>query len=70
MTTCDRCGQEAAGTTMSYFNLETICLDCDRKERAHPLFEAARQAEEEALRRGDLNFPGIGLPPDLGHPRP
>lgn len=69
-TTCDRCGRQAMGTTMSYFNLETICLDCDRTERTHPLFEKARRAEEEAVRRGDLNFPGIGLPPQLGRQRP
>lgn len=63
---CERCGASLhALWTMSYFNSQHICLECSRKERAHPRFEEARQAELEAVQRGDLNFPGIGLPADL-----
>ncbi len=30
-------------------------------EQHHPRYEEARRAEAEACRRGDFNFPGIGL---------
>lgn len=63
---CDRCGEETLGTTGSYFNTETICLDkCAPAERAHSKFNEARRIETEAVRNGDFNFPGIGLPPEL-----
>ena len=67
MTKCDRCGQETLVTTMSWFNTDIICDGCDKKERAHPQFEQARQRESDAVLRGVRNFPGIGLPPDLRH---
>lgn len=60
MSTCDRCGKEAFALTGSYFNMEMICLACDKEEREDPRFEEARRAEHEAVRRGDFNFRGIG----------
>ena len=65
MVTCERCLKDAAATTMSMFNTETICLDCKEKERVHPDYARASEAELEAVRRGDRNFPGIGKPDDL-----
>lgn len=62
---CDRCGKETLGSTGSYFNTEQICFDCREKEEQHPQFEEARRVELEAVKRGDYNFPGIGLPADL-----
>jgi hypothetical protein len=62
---CDRCGALARATTMSYFNTDTICMDCRTRERAHPKFEEARDAEIAACKGGNFNFPGIGLPDDL-----
>jgi hypothetical protein len=50
---------------VQYGHLMTLCLDCKKKEEAHPAYERARKAEQDAVRRGDRNFPGIGLPPDL-----
>jgi hypothetical protein len=47
---------------MSIFNTDEICMECRAEERKHPDFELARKAEEEACRRGDFNFPGIGWP--------
>jgi hypothetical protein len=47
------------------FNTEEICLDCREREEQHPPYEEARRAEAEAVRRGELNFPGIGKPEDL-----
>lgn len=64
-TVCDRCGKKLTARIMSVFNTDTICLDCKRKEEAHPMYSHARQAEYESIKRGDMNFPGIGLPPDL-----
>jgi hypothetical protein len=51
---------------MSMFNTDSICFDCRDIEKQHPLYEEARRIESEAVMRGDYNFPGIGLPPDLG----
>jgi len=43
-----------------------ICTDeCDKNERAHPGFAEARRIENEAVRAGNLNYPGIGLPKEL-----
>lgn len=64
--TCDRCGRETTAWTGSYFDTSTICLThCAPAERAHPLYEEARRVETEAVKQGDLNYPGIGLPDDL-----
>lgn len=62
---CDRCGKDTIQTTMSFFNTDTICMECDDLERAHPLFEVAHRVETEEVMRGNYNFEGIGLPNDL-----
>lgn len=62
---CDRCGEGTIGVTGSYFNTELICFGCRRKEEEHPLFETARRIETEAVKNGDYNYPGIGLPVEL-----
>lgn len=62
---CDRCGKETLSHTMSYFNTDAICMACDKAERAHPAFGHAREAELEAVKRGDYNFRGVGLPADM-----
>jgi hypothetical protein len=54
---------------MSFFNMQLCCVECLLKERQHPEFPHAVAAEEAAVRNGDMNFPGIGLPPDLEPPR-
>jgi hypothetical protein len=63
--TCERCGEHTGTTTVSYFNTEEICMPCRETERAHPGFAAARAAEEKAVRLGDWNFEGVGLPEEL-----
>lgn len=65
MAVCDRCHQKTHGTTMSFFNTEIICMKCSAKEREHPKFKEARDAEEAAVKAGNTNFRGIGKPPDL-----
>jgi hypothetical protein len=64
---CCRCGASFAATasTMSRFNTDIICLGCIEREQAHPKYREAADAELQAVRRGDYNFPGIGCPPDL-----
>jgi hypothetical protein len=63
--TCDRCGKQTNGSTGSYFNTQQICFACSDLERKHPAFEEARRVENEAVARGNFNYPGIGLPTDL-----
>ena len=64
--TCPRCGADlAGGRTMSRFNTDPICLACAAAERRHPDYARACEAELAALKAGDRNFQGIGLPPDL-----
>lgn len=59
--TCPRCGKNTNVHIMSMFNTQDICLDCAKEEKKSPHYEEARQAEVEACKRGDFNFPGIGL---------
>ena len=63
---CERCFNSVNGIhTVSMFNTDTICMSCKRRERQHPDYEAARKAESDAVKMGDMNFPGIGCPKDL-----
>jgi hypothetical protein len=50
---------------MSFFNTQMCCSRCIERERAHPKYAEAREAEEMALKSGNRNFDGIGLPNDL-----
>ena len=45
-THCDRCGADLSttGYTMSRFNTDTICLDCEDAERRHPEYQRTVQA--------------------------
>nr|DAL96940.1 MAG TPA: hypothetical protein [Caudoviricetes sp.] len=57
---CDRCGKDLRkGRIMSMFNEDCICLDCKEKERQDKDYEKAVEAEHEAVKRGNYNFPGI-----------
>ena len=69
-THCRRCGADLAKTSsiMSKFNTDTICSGCKSRERAHPNYRAADEAEVAAVRAGVLNFPGVGAPADLFRP--
>lgn len=62
---CQRCGKDTGVTMMSRFNTDTCCMECIEKEKAHPDYKRARDAEEAAVLRGERNFPGIGKPSDL-----
>ena len=45
------------------FNTDIICPECKELETQDPRYEEARQAELNALRKGKLNFKGIGWKP-------
>lgn len=62
---CDRCRKESGCLTMSYFNTQMICLDCEDRERKHPRFKEAQEIETEMVRRGNYNYGGVGKPSDL-----
>jgi hypothetical protein len=53
--------QETSVHIMSMFNTEEICMDCKALEEMHPDYKDAVETDEKAIRRGDFNFPGIGL---------
>lgn len=59
--TCQRCCKPTIATIMSRFNTQQICLDCEDVERKRPDYKKAADAELDACRRGDFNFPGIGM---------
>ena len=60
--TCDRCHKPlTGGRTMSRYNDDCICMECDKKEHEREDYPKASEAEREAVKRGDLNFPGIGM---------
>lgn len=59
---CQRCGEPSNSYTMSFFNTSLICDECDTNERKRDDFEDARKADEDAIRQGNYNFPGIGFP--------
>lgn len=63
---CMRCNADLhrVPSTVSRFSTEEICLTCDQEERLAPNYAEAHRVEAEAVRRGDYNFPGIGLKPE------
>lgn len=69
-THCERCGADLSkvSSIMSKFNQDTICSDCKARERAHPGYKAADEAEVASVRAGERNFPGVGCPPVLHQP--
>tara|TARA_R100000008_G_scaffold81942_1_gene65667 strand:- start:511 stop:705 length:195 start_codon:yes stop_codon:yes gene_type:complete len=62
---CHRCRKKTNIHTMSYFNEDEICMDCSDKERKHPDFKKARDADQAQIRNGNMNFAGIGKPSNL-----
>ena len=59
---CDRCGRDCNGVSiMSMYNTEMICASCKAAELKRPDYPAAVAAERDAIRKGNMNFHGIGL---------
>lgn len=64
--TCARCNKSLqGGRIISRFNADAICLDCAAREREHPDYARATEAGLSAIRSGNRDFRGIGLPSDL-----
>jgi hypothetical protein len=61
---CDRCGESSIAYICSYFNVEMLCFDCKNEEKGAPNYQKAYDAETEAVRNRNFNFPGIGLAPE------
>ena len=65
MKRCDRCGGDATTWQMSRFNTQECCMKCIAREKKHPLYRKAQDAELAEVNKGNMNFEGIGLPRDL-----
>ena len=58
---CDRCKKPLNGCRIqSMYNDNVICLECQEKEAQRSDYQDAVQADRDAIKRGDYNFPGIG----------
>lgn len=62
---CDRCQEPTNTLIMSMFNTEMICPKCKKREKQSPMYEQAVAADIAQIKKGNYNFPGIGLPDDL-----
>jgi len=62
---CDRCNIKTNVTRMSRFNTDMCCPICLGIEKKHPEYQRAVDVENLAVRGGNMNFEGIGLPKDL-----
>jgi len=57
---CDRCGKPLNGCSiMSMFNTDIICMDCKMKEKNHPDYKKAVEADNDAIKNGNYNYKGI-----------
>lgn len=61
MQKCKRCIVSTNVTTMSRFNTDILCTDCERDERILPTYANAAAVELKAVQNGNMNYPGIGL---------
>jgi hypothetical protein len=59
---CERCHKPTNGMTiMSMFNTQIICMKCKGAERQRPDYNDAVAADVAEIKKGNLNFEGIGL---------
>jgi hypothetical protein len=62
MAICGRCQKLTFVTTGSMFDARMICTTCKAAEECHPDYDQAWKAKADAVKRGEVNFPGIGWP--------
>jgi len=62
---CQRCYRVTTMHIMSMFDVSLICMECSEREKGHPTYAAASEAEAAAVRSGDTDFQGIGAPSEL-----
>lgn len=67
---CARCQADLRKTSsiMSRFSTETLCGACERRERVHPRYQEAHDRELQEVKAGNMNYEGIGTPPELYQP--
>jgi len=58
---CHKCGIASYVHTMSFFNTDLICPKCDDEERTNPNYYEAVKTERAEVKKGNMNYPGIGL---------
>lgn len=56
---CDRCRLNMASMTMSMMNTDIICPTCKDKEKEHPRYEEAAEAELGEVKKGTRNYGGL-----------
>ncbi len=56
---CDRCKGPLTVRIMSRLNTDCICLACAEKEKEHPLYKEAVEAERQEVLKGNYNYPGL-----------
>ncbi len=58
--TCDRCGGSLDGARiMSMLNTDCLCLYCKKKEKQHPKYREATDAELAEVKKGNYNYQGL-----------
>lgn len=57
---CDRCGGSLEnGRIMSMFNIDCICTECKKKEKADKDYDKAVKADHDEIKKGNYNYKGI-----------
>ena len=44
---------------MSMLNMDEICMECKEKERKHPMYKAACEAERAEVLKGNRDYKGL-----------
>lgn len=62
-TNCDCCHTSLEGKAriMSMYNDDCLCPDCKEEEKKRPDYQKAVDAENAEIKKGNYNFPGIGI---------
>jgi len=56
---CSRCGGAIGPRTMSRMNEDVLCMDCIEREKEHPRYQEASEAELEQVKGGNYNYLGL-----------
>jgi hypothetical protein len=56
MAGCNRCGKICKMYRGSYFNSDSLCEECVKKEDAHPLYPLAKKAFDEEEKGNHVNW--------------
>ena len=62
---CQRCGAVCKAFTISYYDRDLLCSDCDAEERARPDFQVAVATLRQAHLVGNFTFDGLDHVEDL-----